>query len=146
MKKPVIWLSVAASLSLNACTYVFNNLPGVYKIDIGQGNIIDQNMVNQLRPNMTKRQVQYIMGSPLLIDTFHQERWDYVYSNAPGGEDREQKRVALFFTGEYLSAIQGDFHPGGDAGPVQPTESSIDLPKREMDKSMWEKVSGLFGG
>lgn len=145
MNKPAFWLSLLCYLTLPACSTILNNLPGVYKLDIEQGNMIDQSMVNQLRPGMTKRQVLYIMGSPMLTDKFHENRWDYVYSKAPSGEDREQKRISLFFKGDNLIGVQGDFRPGGAEAAKNSQESSIELPKRELDKSMWEIISGIFG-
>ena len=67
-------------LALAGCSF-----PGVYKIDIQQGNVVTQDMIDQLRPGMTRRQVRFIMGNPLLVDTFHANRWDYLYSLQPGG-------------------------------------------------------------
>lgn len=147
MKKHAFWLTLAASLALTACTTILSNLPGVYKLDIDQGNIIDQRLVDQLRPNMTKRQVLYILGSPMLNDTFHDKRWDYVYSSQPGGGERMQKRLTLYFNNDNLVAVQGDFHPSAMPVAFDKTagETSIDLPKRELDKSMWEKLTGLTG-
>ena len=87
--------------------------PGVYKIDIQQGNVVTQDMVDQLRPGMTQSQVQYIMGTPLIVDTFHPNRWDYLYSLKPGGAKREQERITLLFDGNnQLAALSGDFRPG----------------------------------
>jgi outer membrane protein assembly factor BamE (lipoprotein component of BamABCDE complex) len=84
--------------------------PGVYRIDIPQGNIITQDMVDQLRPGLTKRQVTFILGTPLIRDTFDQDRWDYLYSYQPGGGERAQERLAVFFddNGE-LTHFEGDF-------------------------------------
>jgi len=65
-------------LALAGCSF-----PGVYKIDIQQGNVVTQDMIDQLRPGMTRRQVRFIMGNPLLTDTFHADRWDYLYSIQP---------------------------------------------------------------
>ncbi|MFK0571144.1 outer membrane protein assembly factor BamE [Endozoicomonas sp.] len=87
------------------------SFPGAYKIDIQQGNVITQEMVDQLRPGLTRAQVQYVMGTPLLEDTFDRDRWDYVYSLQPGGKERDQKTVTLFFQNDQLSSIQGDFRP-----------------------------------
>lgn len=87
------------------------SVPGIYRADIHQGNIVEQEMVNQLKPGMNKRQVRYIMGSPLIIDTFHQERWDYFYSIKKGGELKDQHRIALFFEQEKLIKIEGDLIP-----------------------------------
>lgn len=88
-------------------------LPGVYRIDIQQGNVITQDMVNQLKPGMNPRQVRYIMGSPLISDTFHPNRWDYIYSFQAGGSQRRQERISLMFDerGQQLVALTGDFMP-----------------------------------
>ena len=71
--------------------------PGVYRIDIPQGNVITQEMVDQLRPGLNKRQVTFILGTPLIRDTFDQDRWDYLYSYQPGGGERVQERITVFF-------------------------------------------------
>lgn len=87
------------------------DFPGVYKIGIPQGNIITQEMVNQLRPGMTKRQVNFVMGTPLVRDPYHQDRWDYVYSYQPGGGERGQERLSVFFIDDQLVNFTGDFIP-----------------------------------
>ena len=87
------------------------DFPGVYKISIPQGNIITQEMVDQLRPGMTKRQVIFVMGTPLVRDPFHQDRWDYIYSFQPGGGIRGQERVSVFFVDDLLVSFTGDFVP-----------------------------------
>ncbi|MEE4080229.1 outer membrane protein assembly factor BamE [Pseudomonas viridiflava] len=95
-------------LALAGCSF-----PGVYKIDIQQGNVVTQDMINQLRPGMTRRQVRFIMGNPLLTDTFHADRWDYLYSLQPGGGERQQERVSLIFNeSDQLVSLSGDFMPG----------------------------------
>ncbi|PPD33571.1 MAG: outer membrane assembly protein BamE [Methylomonas sp.] len=146
MKRAVFLLAVAAPVALTGCETILTNLPGVYTIDIEQGNMIDQAMVDQLRPNMSKRQVLYIMGSPMLTDTFHEQRWDYLYSDQPGGEARMQKRISLYFNGDNLAGVQGDFRPSQLPVIKESTETTIDIPKRDMDRTMWEKITGLFGG
>ena len=94
----------------------FGNMdfPGVYKISIPQGNIITQEMVDQLRPGMTKRQVIFVMGTPLVRDPFHQDRWDYVYNFQPGGGVRGQERLSVFFVEDALTNFTGDFTPTSD--------------------------------
>lgn len=144
MKRTVFLLAVAAPLALTACETILTNLPGVYTIDIEQGNMIDQTMVDQLRPSMSKRQVLYIMGSPMLTDTFHERRWDYLYSEQPGGEARVQKRLSLYFDGDNLVGVQGDFRPSQLPVIKESTETTVDVPKRNLDKTMWEKITGLF--
>jgi len=89
------------------------SLPGVYKIDIQQGNVVTQDMIDQLRPGMTRQQVRFIMGTPLIQDTFHPNRWDYLYSLQAAGGQRKQERVSLVFNGNnQLSGLSGDFMPG----------------------------------
>lgn len=144
MSKPFLFFSLLVSLSVMSCSAILNNLPGVYTVDVQQGNIIDQSMIDQLRPNMNKRQVLYIMGTPMLNTIFHKNKWEYLYSNQPGGEPRQQKRITLVFEGDNIVGIQGDFRPG--TLPVIKTsdEKTIDVPKRDLEKTLWEKITGLF--
>lgn len=144
MKTVPLLFIIATPLLLSGCETILSNLPGVYTIDIQQGNMIDQSMIDQLRPNMTKRQVLYIMGSPMLADTFHEKRWDYLYSDQPGGQARAQKRVSLFFNGDNLVGVQGDFRPSAQPAVKESTETTVEVPKRDLDTTMWEKISGLF--
>jgi outer membrane protein assembly factor BamE len=145
MRKPLYYLSLLTSLTLVSCSTILNNLPGVYTLEIQQGNIIDQAMIDQLRPNMSKRQVLFIMGSPMLDDVFHKNRWDYLYSDQPGGEDRVQKQVSLFFENDQIVSIQGDFRPGAVPVIKSSAATTVDVPKRELDKTLWQKITGLFG-
>lgn len=133
-----------AGITLSSCSSVMNNLPGVYSLEIQQGNIVNQEMIDQLRPNMTKRQVLYIMGSPMLVDIFHQKRWDYLYSTQPGGEPRRQKRLSLFFDGDKLIGVQGDFRPSTVAVARKSNETSFELPKRNLDNTLWGKMTRLM--
>lgn len=136
MKQYRIIITYLASLFLSAC---------VYKIDIDQGNIIDQEMINQLRPGMNKRQVRYIMGTPLVVDSFHKNRWDYIYSKQPGGEERTQKRVSISFEADELTGIQGEIKPEVVSGTPQPKETTVIVPKRDIEKTFFGKIKSLFG-
>ncbi len=101
-------LTLVSLLALAGCSF-----PGVYKIDIQQGNVVTQDMIDQLKPGMTRRQVRFIMGNPLITDTFHANRWDYLYSIQPGGRQRYQERVSLVFgSDDQLIGLAGDFMPG----------------------------------
>ncbi len=86
----------------------------VYKIDIQQGNVMTRDQVSELKPGMTPTQVRFILGSPLVVDPFHPERWDYAYTYRPGTYARELKVPAvahrdlvLIFKNGQLSTIQG---------------------------------------
>ncbi|MHC6223921.1 outer membrane protein assembly factor BamE [Pseudomonas sp. X10] len=101
-------LTFVGLLALAGCSF-----PGVYKIDIQQGNVVTQDMIDQLRPGMTRRQVRFIMGNPLIQDTFNTNRWDYLYSLQPGGSQRQQERMSIFFNeSDQLVSLSGDFMPG----------------------------------
>jgi len=102
-------VATALLATLTACGPF--QFPGVYKISIPQGNIITQDMVDQLRPGMSKRQVIFVMGTPLVRDPFHQDRWDYVYNFQPGGGQRVGERVTVFFEDDQLVRITGDYQP-----------------------------------
>ena len=101
-------LTLVGLFALAGCSF-----PGVYKVDIQQGNVVTQDMIDQLRPGMTRSQVRFIMGNPLITDTFHASRWDYLYSIQPGGSQRQQERVSLVFNAnDQLAGLAGDFKPG----------------------------------
>ena len=90
--------------------------PGVYRLNIPQGNIITQEMIDQLRPGLTKRQVNFILGTPLIKDTFDQDRWDYIYSYQQGGGERIQETLTVYFENNQLTRFAGDFEqsPGSE--------------------------------
>lgn len=115
--KPLFRNSILLGITslLLACNNIGSmDFPGVYKISIPQGNIITQEMIDQLRPGMTKRQVIFVMGTPLVRDPFHQDRWDYVYNFMPGGGVRGQERVTVFFENDALVNFTGDFVPSSE--------------------------------
>jgi outer membrane protein assembly factor BamE len=128
-----------------SCSTLLNNLPGVYSVEIQQGNIITQAMIDQLRPGMSKRQVIYIMGSPMLNNFFHKNRWDFLYSAHPTGGEKIQQQISLFFDNDQIVGIQGDFRPSTTPIPLVSNESTVDIPKRDLDKTLWEKITSLLG-
>jgi outer membrane protein assembly factor BamE len=144
MRKPLLYSVILAGLSIASCSMILNNLPGVYTIDVQQGNIVDQAMIDQLRPGMSKRQVLYIMGSPMLKDVFHENRWEYLYSNQPGGEDRQQKKITLYFDNDTIVGLQGDFRPSKLPVIKPSTDTTVDVPKRNLDESLWGMITDWF--
>ena len=81
---------------------------GAHKIDIQQGNAVTQEMVAKLQPGMTRNQVRFVLGTPLLVDPFRDDRWDYFYSYMKRGEVTEQRRLAVFFKDDKLDRVEGD--------------------------------------
>ena len=111
-----------------------DKLPGVYKIDIRQGNLVTQEMINQLRPGMDKRQVTFILGTPLLVDPFHKDRWDYFYNLKTAGKQTKQERVTVFFNDNKLVNLKGNFKPSNQFQPMMINTEVVDVPKREKEE------------
>lgn len=105
-------------------------IPFVYQIDVQQGNEVTQDMLAQLKPGMNKSQVRFIMGTPLVQDTFHADRWDYLYTFQKGGGDRERRLITLVFAEEMLVRVEGDVAPALGRLEVNPRNDSIvEVPK-----------------
>lgn len=127
---------------LAACS--FNNPLQPYKIDVQQGNVVTQEMVSKLKAGMTKSQVRYVLGTPLLMDIFHANRWDYVYRYVKAGRLTEERRLTLFFDGDKLQRVTGDVVPAGpdkapEADKADAAAHSISEPAAPA------KEKGFFG-
>ena len=92
----------AAGLVLTACN-------PIYTLDIQQGNLLSKQLVDSLKPGMTKHQVTLVMGSPSIVSPFDQSRWDYVSTLRKGNGRMEQKDLTLYFEGDSLAKIEGDY-------------------------------------
>jgi outer membrane protein assembly factor BamE len=123
---PVISVAALAG-GLSACSVPQRLQP--FHIDIRQGNYVTQEMASQLTTGMTEEQVRFIMGTPLLIDPFHANRWDYVYSYAPEGRVSEQRRITLLFKDGKLSSVEGDVVAALPATAVSAPVSSQSMPR-----------------
>lgn len=89
--------------------------PGVYKINIEQGNIITQEMVDQLKPGMSRRQVRFILGTPLVEDSFNQERWDYTHITRNGNETLSEQQLTVHFEDDALSRFTSTLTPRSES-------------------------------
>lgn len=79
-----------------------------YRIDIQQGNLVTQEMLDKLKPGMTPSQVRYALGTPLIVDPFHKDRWDYVYEMRKNGEVTERRRITVLFENDHFKGLEGD--------------------------------------
>lgn len=115
-----------------ACGNYSANVPTLkpYKMDIQQGNVVTPKMMMQLRPGMTKSQVRFLMGTPLLVDSFHADRWDYFYQMRKEGKIIEQRRVILDFEGDSLAHVRGDVIPAGS----DPAAVNINQPRNTQPR------------
>lgn len=101
------------ALGFPACSYV-PRIVTEYRIDVQQGNVLTQEMVAQLKPGLTRDQVRFILGTPMLTDMFHANRWDYVYRLQDGRTNAvETRRLTVFFDQEgRLEKLAGDVEVG----------------------------------
>ena len=120
-----------------------------FKMDIQQGNVVTSKMLLQLKPGMTKSQVRFIMGTPLVVDSFHKDRWDYFYQMRQAGKIVEQRRVILDFEKELLTKVRGDVVPqgtagaangGADAGEANGLSAPITVEPKPKESSMLDKL------
>jgi outer membrane protein assembly factor BamE len=110
---PVLLVSLLAGCS--------NFKIGPHRIDVQQGNALDQDNLARLKTGLSRSQVRFLLGTPLIVDPFRDDRWDYVYVFHKAGRLTEQKRVSLFFEGDLLARIEGDL-------PVAEQEQDLALP------------------
>ncbi|MCP4879581.1 MAG: outer membrane protein assembly factor BamE [Gammaproteobacteria bacterium] len=95
------------TLALSGCSSLADiEFPGVHKMDIQQGNIVTDEMVDLLRPGLTRAQVQYVMGTPLIVDTFNDNHWDYVYRLKLGDGTATDEKLRVIFVNDRVSEIQ----------------------------------------
>jgi len=112
--------ALLAAALLPACKSVdVPKIPGVtpYRMVIQQGNFISQEMVSQLKPGMSKEQVRFILGTPLVTDIFHADRWDYVFYRESADGKREQRNLSVLFENSKLVRVLGDLMPPEAATP-----------------------------
>ena len=104
---------LVGALALSACglsNKLVNDPPSwltPYRVDIGQGNLITQPMVDQLKAGMSRDQVRSVLGTPLLVDPFRTNRWDYVFELRKAGRPAENRRFFVEFEGDQLSRWSG---------------------------------------
>jgi outer membrane protein assembly factor BamE len=117
-------LIVLLALSTSAC---------VYKIDVQQGNLVTQESVTKLKKGMTKSEVRQLLGTPLLMDPFHGNRWDYYFSTEVRGRSHERTRFSVFFDNDKLVSVTGDIKAAAPvaaapAAPVAPAAAAPAAP------------------
>jgi outer membrane protein assembly factor BamE len=106
-----------ALILLVACLAACSWLPRVHRVTVQQGNVISQEMIDKLKPGMTRRQVAFIMGEPILRNTFEPDRWDYVYSVLVPNVGRQERHVSLYFQNDALVSFSGDYVPSSVPTP-----------------------------
>ena len=105
-----VWFSmrllapILAALALAGCGLV-------YTIDVQQGNYVTQDVAAKLKTGMTKAEVRQLLGTPLLVDAFHSNRWDYFFSSVKRGKAENRTRLSIFFENDKVVNFIGEARP-----------------------------------
>ena len=110
-------------------------MPKPYKIPFDQGHLIEKNKIEQLRAGLTKEQVTFLLGTPSIIDVFHQDRWDYIYFDRVKGEFSEPKTLTIFFANEIVREIYSQNVLIAKVDKELELESLTTIPSRSADAS-----------
>lgn len=109
-------------------------LPHVlFKIDVQQGNVVTEEMLEKLKPGMTKSQVLFVLGSPLIMDAFRDNRWDYVYLYRKKGDLVEQKRLTIFFENDSLVNIENHLASAKEFAKSMPVEAKAKVKSKQPE-------------
>jgi len=111
MEKRLTSIIVVASLSLAAC-----DLLSVHRVDVQQGNALQPETVAKVEEGMTRDQVRFLLGTPLLNDPFHAGRWDYIYYLNPGGGIEERRRLTVYFEDDRVIRLEKALNGAADGG------------------------------
>lgn len=122
-------LLVFTSLAISACSWF---MP--YRPDIQQGNIIEQEALNRVKIGMRKDQVQFILGTPMLMDPYHANRWDYIHTLRKGHDKMTQKRITFFFKDDALVKISGDYRLNAPVNKPQYDSDVLTVPLRDYEE------------
>ena len=107
--------------------------PGVHRITVQQGNVVSQAMIDKLKPGMTRSQVRFILGNPVVDDSLDQDRWDYIYTIQVAGGEVIRRLLVLHFSEERLSYFEGDFLPSDFLPSDSLSSKKTDLAATETD-------------
>lgn len=134
MKHSKYFIALTLLFALSACG---SKLLTVYKIDVQQGNALDAETVEKVQVGMTKEQVQYVLGSPIITDSFHPDRWDYIYLFTPGYGEQERRHLSLLFDrDEVIDIAKHNIVPGPLADT---TEEILQESEEKSEEDLTEK-------
>ncbi len=135
---------LAYALSLFLLLACQSKLFTVYKIDVQQGNALDAEMVNKVKMGMNKEQVQYVLGSPLITDSFHPDRWDYIYLFTPGYGEQERRQLTLTFDrDEVIDINKHNIVESDTADTTIETEDEKKINKEELSEKDQQELEEL---
>lgn len=140
----VLRAQILAAVLLASCTSL--RVPGVHRIDIQQGNILTQDAVRQLSPGMERRQVRLLLGTPLLVNPFEPNRWDYLYTLQEGNGKRTRQMLSVYFKDDKLLRVAGDIRAiEGNKELAATSQSVVSVPDQHRDRGVFGWVARLLG-
>jgi outer membrane protein assembly factor BamE len=139
----VLFAAGLAGCSSQSVENMLDDLPGIapYRIEIQQGNYVSQDMVAKLKRGMSPEQVRFVLGTPLLTDMFHPNRWDYVFYRERPNKTREERRISVFFENNRLVRVTGDVVPEAASPAGAPPSGAA--PKGESSKDKAVKADAV---
>jgi len=149
-------LVVGATLAVLGCSTAeqqpeykssaLEKLPFVYRMTVQQGNIVTEEMVDRLEPGMSKSQVRFLLGTPMLTDLFHTDRWDYTYTIRRGHDETQFTRLTLRFQDDELVQVEGDLRPDPNrAARREPGDLLVSVPDWNDDRGFFAKTASKLG-
>lgn len=142
-----ILAAVVGSVCLSACSSIGDSTRSAlyaitpYKVEVVQGNFVSKQQVEALKPGMTRQQVREILGTPLLVDVFHSNRWDYVFTIRRQGVEAQQRHLTVYFNGELMDRYEGDPMPSEEefVATLDTRAHSGKVPKLEASEDELKK-------
>jgi len=145
-------LVVAAAAVLGGCQYLpsfptstdrFLGVVTPYKVEVVQGNVITSEQAALVKPGMNRAQVRDVLGSPLLADAFHVDRWDYVFTIRRQGVEPQERRLTVYFNGELMDRFEGDEMPSEEefGATLDTRKESGKVPQLEASEDELKKFA-----
>ena len=148
-----------AALLLTSCGSVGIPTMGLkpYRMEIQQGNFVSQEMVSRLKPGMSQDQVRFVLGTPLITDSFHADRWDYVFRRQRvNSNELEHRKITVLFENGKLKRVEGDVTPAPAAKATESPQAPLAAaaaesaakpeaaPEEPQKKSWWQRLKEKF--
>ncbi len=152
-RRPAVLLLAFAGLGLGACSSVSDRTRDAlhavtpYKVEVVQGNFVSKEQVAALKPGMSRQQVREILGTSLLTDVFHSDRWDYVFTIRRQGVEPQRRHLALYFKGDALDRFEGDEMPSEEefVAALDTRKRAGKVPQLEVPPEQLQKADAARG-
>ena len=156
MQKFSLMITLGSILLLSGCAHresnpiyresILSDLPFVYRMTVQQGNLVTEEMIDQLQPGMSRIQVRYLLGTPMLVDLFHTNRWYYTYTIRRGHESMEKRPLVVYFDGDQFTRVEGYLQPDPQrAANREPQEMIVSVPDWQGNPGFIKRALSVVG-